>query len=280
MHAVLEAVYALPGVRAGSALLKVGARLVAIQDDAYRVVWIGLPERSLSSLILKGDGAPLEKREKPDFESAVVARDSIFLFGSGSKKNRCEVAELPAPYSTVRIRTREDLFDAVERALDIPKRPNIEGAIVDRDRLLLFHRGAGQIASAIVCLPLDVLDHATPRVSQVRRFDLGELQGVPLHFTDAASLRPGDFLVLAAAERTDDAIEDGAVAGSALGVVVDGESERVAWTRIVEPDGRASHRKHEGLVLDDDGRGAWTLTDPDDANRPAELCRLRLGGFA
>jgi hypothetical protein len=39
-------------------------------------------------------------------------------------------------------------------------------------------------------------------------------------------------------------------------------------------------RKVEGLAVDDDLRGGWLITDPDDPTRSAELCRVELDGIA
>ena len=109
-----------------------------------------------------------------------------------------------------------------------------------------------------------------PDVRGVERYDLGRAAGVPLTFTDATRGPDGAIAYLAVAEDTPNAIDDGPVVGAAIGVIRDGAA---SWTLILEPDGTPSVRKFEGLALDPEG-GAWVITDADDPEKPAELCKL------
>ncbi|MFA5937906.1 MAG: hypothetical protein WC809_01010 [Sinimarinibacterium sp.] len=280
LRARIESVHALPGVRAGSALLSLDDCLLAVQDDAWCVAWIALPGLSITLQVLGGDGAPLSKAEKPDFEAALRTHDGdVYLLGSGSKRNRRTLARI-GPDRRVTLREAPELYDGIQTALGLEQRPNIEAAVVDDRQLRLFHRGAGAAPSACVDLPLSNLDGGSFQLLARHWFQLGELDGVALHFTDAVSSGSGRSLFLAAAERTDDAFADGPVAGSAVGLIDGyGQALNVRWTRLLERDGQPSRRKGEGLVVDRDGRSAWVLTDPDHPDRPAELCRVVLEGF-
>ncbi|MEJ7734299.1 MAG: hypothetical protein WKG00_34530 [Polyangiaceae bacterium] len=169
------------------------------------------------------------------------------------------------------------LYDGV--AATLGGTPNIEGAVLAGDRLLLLHRGAGGTAhSAVVSVAAAALGGAPPQASAAVRWDLGEVGGVPLTFTDAAPAvpaAPDAFVYLAVAEDTPNAVDDGPIAGAAVGVVRGTEGR---WAPLLEPDGSPSKRKVEGVTLDVDGRGGWLVTDPDDAAAGADLCRLELGG--
>jgi hypothetical protein len=70
-------------------------------------------------------------------------------------------------------------------------------------------------------------------------------------------------------------VDDGPITGAAVGVV---RGEQGRWAPLLEPDGTPSRRKVEGVALDADGRGGWLVTDPDDAEARADLCRLDLDG--
>jgi hypothetical protein len=85
---------------------------------------------------------------------------------------------------------------------------------------------------------------------------------------------PGAAVYVAAAEASDDVFEDGAVAGSALGVV-DGAGAR--WTPVVDADGAPFLAKVEGVAFDGAGR-LWVVVDQDDPDLPSELCELAIGG--
>ena len=166
------------------------------------------------------------------------------------------------------------LYDAVAAA--IGETPNIEGAAVVGAGLRLFHRGAGR--GTCRNWVLDVAlgpEGPTGPVGAAFEVDLGDVAGVPLSCTDAAALPDGRFLYLAAAEDTPDAVADGPVVGAAIGLLA---GAAVRWAPLLEADGTPSVRKVEGLAPDPDLAGAWVITDPDDADRPAELCRVALDG--
>jgi hypothetical protein len=279
LHARIAEVHRLPGVRAGSSLLRVGNSLLAVQDDAWSIVWIALPGLSLRRQALRGDGGPLQKMLKPDFEAAVVTHDGIIhLLGSGATSNRCSIVSIAPERSTVNVREHPGLYQRIQQALGLRARPNIEGAIIVGGMLHLFHRGAGDSPCAWVEIPPAVLDGARPEIVRWQWLELGTLDGVALHVTDAAVVDPARVVLLAAAERTDDAIADGPVTGTALGFIE--ETAGVSWTRLRELNGHTSLRKCEGIVIDDDCRAAWVLTDPDDPARHAELLRVEIEGVA
>ena len=262
----------LAGVRAGSALVRSGGRLLAIQDDAFAAAWVDPSAWTSRPLVLHGSGAALPKAEKPDFEAAFAHGDHIWVLGSGSRANRCYTARVDPRRGETALFNALPLYGAIERALG--QSPNIEGAVPLADRLRLFQRGPGRRRDAnfIVDVNLEVLAHGAPRVLDVRPCDLGAIGGLHLGFTDAATLGRRHVVYLAVAEDTPDGIADGPIAGAAVGIF-DGATAR--WNLLLEPDGTPSRRKVEGVALDDAG-GAWLLTDPDDASRPAELCRVAL----
>ena len=272
---------ALPGITGGSALLDVDGRFLAVHDDAFRVSWIAQPSFEITPLVLVGDGAALAKPDKPDFESAVRTRDgAVHVLGSGSTPRRRVLARIDPDTSAVTLRQRPALYRCVQNALASVERPNIEGAVVAGDRLRLFNRAAGRTPNASVDLPIETLDGGAPRALALARFELGELDGVRLGFTDVAALPDGRGVFIAAAEDAPDAIADGAVVGSVVGLIeTDARGVTARWTRLVGADARASPCKVEGIVIDADSRGGWLLTDSDDERVPATLLRIELVGF-
>jgi len=280
----------LHGVRAGSALVQVGGRLLLVQDDALSVVWLGLPGDgecpALEHVVLEGHGGPLPKPEKPDFEIALVGPGGApYVLGSGSKATRRRIARLDPVSGRASLIEAAALYEAVEAALG--ELPNLEGATLVAGALRLFHRRAGAEAraTATVDVAVEALDGGPVAVLGVTRWDLGALlrdigpgappRRVPLSFTDAAPGPDGRLYYLAVAEDTPSAIDDGPVIGAAVGVL---ESEHARWAPLVEADGTPSVRKPEGLALAEDGRTAFVVTDPDDASLPADLCRVVLEG--
>jgi hypothetical protein len=276
LEATVLATRPVEGLASGSALVRVGDALCAVHDDAFRITRIALPTFATSHWVLDGDGAPLPKSAKPDFESALRSRDgTIYLLGSGGAPSRCRIARLaPDASAAIALDDRPELYRCVGDAVGTT--PNVEGAIVEAERLRLFHRGTGAAASAIVDLPLGALLGEPPRVLDVELFDLGTLDGIPLSFTDAAALADGRCAFVATAEDTDDPLLDGPVAGSVIGVL-DGGAAR--WTLLRRTVDVPFREKVEGLAIDADRRGGWILTDADDPARPALLGRIALAGF-
>jgi hypothetical protein len=281
LAALVVASHPLPGVTGGSALLDMDGRLLAIHDDAFRVSWIDPVSFVVTPLLLLGDGAVLAKADKPDFESAVrTPDDAVHVLGSGSTEKRCIVARIDAA-NRVRLRHRQALYASVQDALASGERPNIEGAIVAGEQLRLFNRAAGRTPNASVDVPLAALHGGEPRVLAVQMFELGTLEGVRLGFTDVAALPDGRSVFLAAAEDAPDAIADGPVSGSVVGLLEPSASGVGArWTRLIGSNGRPSPYKVEGVAVDRDVRGGWLLTDSDDPRVPAMLLRVELRGFA
>jgi len=106
---------------------------------------------------------------------------------------------------------------------------------------------------------------ATPR--------LGEVDGFRLTFTDAAAW--GDAIIYtAAAEDSPDAVRDGPVIGSAIGVIRCGEAR---WCLVRNADGSRYAGKIEGIQPREGGR-AWVVIDRDEPGTPSELSEVVLEG--
>lgn len=270
----LSGATAVDGVRAGSALLAVGDRLLVVGDDAHSVAWVSPTSGMVQAQVLAGDGGALPKSRKPDFEAATADPDgSIWLFGSGSLSNRWSVTRLSGP--SHELVTTHDLVETYAAlATHLGGAPNIEGALIVDRVLRLCHRATGVLADVLVDLPATVLRGGRPQVLASTEVTPAVVGGVPAHLTDLAVLPGGRIAWLAAAEDTDDPVADGPVAGTVFGIF-DGP-DRGRWTPILEADGTPSTRKAEGLVVDADGRGGWLVTDRDDPTLPAELCRFTL----
>ena len=110
-------------------------------------------------------------------------------------------------------------------------------------------------------------------IGSVVRYDLGSIAGHPLGFTDACAAR-GRVFDLASAEAAVDAIGDGRVLGSQLGVIT---PHGVRAAPLCSAEGLAL--KAEGLAFDPARAGhAWIVLDPDAPEQPATLLEVELTG--
>jgi hypothetical protein len=167
---------------------------------------------------------------------------------------------------------------------------NVEGAIVDGDRLRLFGRGNGAPRDGVLAVNATCeLDwttflalllapdrHPLPALANVERYDLGTLEGVPLGFTDAALWR-GGTLYTAAAEESPDTVRDGRVTGSVIGTLGHGGATR--WAPLTDRAGRLFDGKVEGVVVSRDATDRlFVVVDADDPDAGSLLCAVRLRG--
>lgn len=271
-------------MRAASGLALHGGRLVVAQDDASFLAVVASDGVAAIALPRGVDGrrrfevAIGNKLDKLDLESCVAVDDELWAFGSGSLPMREKICRVQ--HGPPRVLEASPFYRRLREALGCAL--NIEGAARVGDQLWLFHRGntgAADVGPAVLRVDLSALRAwldargPVPAIADVEVFDLGAIEGAPLGFTDAVAYA-GAVLYLASAEATDNAIDDGRVLGSQLGVIT---AEAVRATPLAGERGEAV--KAEGLALDPARPGyAWVALDPDDPEPPATLLEIELVG--
>ena len=291
-------------VRSASGLVRVGNRVAVIQDDANFVA-LADPEtgRARAITLPAGEGGLRQfddergnKRFKLDLEACVMLRDGggemLVAFGSGSTPAREKIVMVRGIASDtpdVRVVDASALYAGLRAAPEFAgSELNVEGAAAAGGVLRLFNRGNGVARDGVH--PVDAscdLDLAAflafvaapatappPRPRDVALYELGDIDGQPLGFTDV-SARGDAVLYAAAAEDSPDATRDGPVAGSAIGIIRGGE----ARFAVVEAGGGRFTGKVEGLLPDpSDSARLWAVIDRDDPGTPSELLMIALGG--
>jgi hypothetical protein len=294
-------------VRAGSSLSWFLGKLAVVQDDTRALGLIDPVtfEVDAVALPLREDGARTfdkergNKRDKPDLEASFSATyqgaPALYALGSGSHENRESIALLVSAGGALRSHfVHVPAFYAALRAQTgfLSSELNLEGAVLIGDTLRLFQRSNGALlaghgeASCATCdVSLGELEaylhdptHAAlPALGNVQRYDLGRLGEARLTFTDVALRSDGALLFSASAESSPNAYDDGAVAGSAVGVLTP-DGARYALLR--DQQGAPSLDKAEGIALRPERPDhALLVFDPDDHHEPACLAELALRGF-
>jgi hypothetical protein len=296
-------------VRAGSACCFVdvphlGRRLAVVQDDANFIALVDVANPTDVDVVVLPEGVGGvrqfdsgrgNKKHKLDLESAVVVdidgAPTLLALGSGSAPARevvvvvrfgehVEVRVVPLPGFFALLKARRD-FAGDEL--------NIEGLVVVDDVLRLVNRGngAGVAVDAMIDVSLaDFVAHIAepsssssppPQPGVCRAFNLGIVDGVRLTLTDATRARDGRLVVLAAAEASPNAVDDGEVVGTAVGVFNTDEAPTIY--ALLDEHGAPLRDKVEGIALDPhDADVAWVVVDKDDPHAPAELLRVDLSG--
>ena len=273
---------------AASGLIRAGSFLYVIADDELHLGVFDATDRAPGRLFRLLDGelpAPKaeRKKQKPDFETLTLLPASeefpdgaILALGSGSRPNRrlgvlLGLDAQGAVRGSPKILDLTPIFASIDAAFSAP---NIEGAIVVGDEMRVFQRGnKGDCTNAIVRFTLSsFLDALTLKRAGALRpiaidtIVLGDCDGIPLSFTDAAALPNGDVVFTAVAEDTDDTYNDGPCAAAAVGIVDDKGHVR----RLLRLD---APLKIEGVEARADGEVTRLLlvTDADDPAIPAAL---------
>lgn len=282
-------------VRAGSGLCVAetpkGKRLVVAQDDASFLALVDPSSKRVESLTLPSESGVRQfdegrgnKHLKLDLEciASLPSKSGplVVALGSGSspKRERIVLTRVDRTPPEVRVVDGGALYRAL-RSLPLfaGVELNLEGmALLPSGVLRLFQRGngAGHLNATVDVPWAPLLAHLVdgapmPALANVERWELGSVHGVALTFTDAAIVGERIY-VLASAEDSPNAIDDGVVAGCAFGVL--GEP----LTPILDEQGAPFVGKPEGLVVDPDGKRAWIVLDTDDPRAPAELLELAL----
>lgn len=260
---------------AASGLVCCGAELLVLADDElvlqrYSHAGVYLGQARLLSGELPADSA-VRKRRKPDFEILCLLPDGrVLALGSGSTPERRRGVLWQA--GSAQLVDLSGLYLALEARLS---GLNLEGAVVQGEQLLLAQRGnnAGS-RNALISLDLVTLLGQLANASlgpeslrTVTPVELGELQGVPLSFTDLCLAADGRLLFSAAAEDTESSYLDGACAGSVLGCLIEGRVQAL-WPL-------AGPVKIEGLCQLADG-SLRLVNDPDDRSARSSLYRADL----
>ncbi|MDQ3751485.1 MAG: hypothetical protein M3333_01135, partial [Actinomycetota bacterium] len=276
-------------IAAASALLRVKNQLLVLSDDERQMAIFedGSHEPGTLIKVMEGDtpSSPDQRADhKPDFECMAhfeafgrFEHGAILALGSGSApdRDRATLLELTSdgrPGSDFEIVDLGPLYDHLRADIDDL---NIEGGAVVGDVFRLMQRGNGpdgrnarvDLDAVAVRSALVEGDTLQPdAVLSIEFYDLGQLKGVPLCFSDASPLPDGRMVFIASAEA-----DDGNV-GSSIGLLdPDGSLE------LNEP---VDHNlKLEGLAADvgEDGRvHLLMVSDADDPDKASPLMETYL----
>lgn len=278
-----------PHLSAASGLVRVSSTFYVVADDELQLGAFPVSGLTAGTLIRLLPGAlpnhrAKRKSAKPDFEALIRLpphgnhpHGALFALGSGSRmqRRRGAILSIDSRGSVVTPAIVVDasfLFDALEHEIDDV---NVEGAAFVGNRFTLFHRGNKRHSlNSTISFEADavlrsIAGDSTPAklpILGIEHYDLGDIDGVPLSFTDAAALPNGSIAFSAVAERTSDSYLDGPCTGAAIGVIDPGGTFQ-RLERLTHPF------KIEGIHAEfaNGTVRLWLVTDADDPAIPASL---------
>lgn len=277
-----------PFLSAASGLVKVGAFFYVVADDEYHLGVFPVVGDDPGQLIRLFAGTlPTEtaarKKSKPDLEALTYLpafgdfpSGALLCVPSGSTANRHIGALLALDGDGIVIGAPRPIDLSVVYARLVRDLPslNIEGAAVVGDELLLMQRGNHR-HSRNACIRFNLQDvvralgHSGAldiAPSAITEIDLGDVDGVPLCFSDVASLPGIGCVFTAIAEDTDDSYVDGPCRGAAVGIMDTEYRVRYLEQLADAPKVEGVHAEIAGQLLQ-----LWLVTDADDADTPARL---------
>jgi hypothetical protein len=291
-------------VRAASGIAWVNDYFAIVQDDANFIALVDSISEKVTSITLpEGEGCKRyfddvrgNKKFKMDLEScALIPQENqewLITFGSGSNPFREKIVILKDLMDNARpeVFQASTLYAALRSAEEFAgSEMNIEGAVFLGEKIRLFNRGNG--ASSEKLTPVNAScdidwpslynyllnpEEKPPLIENVVRYDLGFFDDLPLGFTDATTSK-GKLFFSAAAEDSPDAVTDGRIAGSVLGII-DGEN-KIHWTELIDKKGNRFCGKVEGLTfLENDSKRVFVVVDQDSPDEPSQLCEVELIG--
>lgn len=281
---------------AASGLVQIGDYLYVVADDENH---LGVfpqdgDEKGFLFPVFTGD-LPLiteeRKAEKPDLEVLTLIPPSkkypygaLLALGSGSKKTRERGVIIriddQGNLDGVEAIDLSDLYDQLKEEIG---KINIEGAVIVDEDIILFQRGNKKNnINATLRMPLtqfykSVLSEKKSKHKPditITHYELGDIGGVPLCFTDATALPNGVIVFSAAAENTADAYLDGACMGSIIGIINNDGTLHSTKTidKVVKAEGIEAQIVNTKVHL-------LLVTDADDETTPAQLYSAELLGY-
>ena len=257
---------------------------LAVRDVGGAIRPVPLPPHASGQRVF--DDTLGNKHEKLDLEACVVLPDGrLVAFGSGSLPVREQLVVWDGGSEAPVLVAAGALYRELCATVVQPgQRLNIEGAVISVSRLVLFHRGNDtRVAGREPMSAIAELDGAAfsswldgraplPLVTRVTTVDLGAERGVPFGFTDAVAVDDDGIVVLACAEATASAIDDGAVLGCRVGLLARGA---LTMVEVCDASGGRTTLKLEGIERRPGFATEFDVAaDVDQPSAPALLGRL------
>ena len=278
MRATILRQLELPNLPSASGVEVVGDRAYIIGDDSPFLYCVDVHSFVAGEPVTLFETAHfstgrIPKSLKLDLESMTVVpgpsgETNLLLLGSGATAARENgfwvvlTADAKAA-ATVYPVSLAGLYAALRGALPAGITLNIEAAATTQTELLLFQRTVGSTAGNLVFhMPLqatlDYLRHRQTQVPTVRTqfYVLPTIDGKPAGFSGATVFNDTLF-VTASVEDTNDAVADGTVLGSFIGILPSAKSKSanstapttLPLTRLVLPDGQPYRGKVESVAV-------------------------------
>ena len=231
------------GISAASGLVYTDNTIHIVSDNSTFIYQYNIKENQVTKLKLYDNSQEnIKKADKFDFESIMLKDDKLYLFGSGSKPKRQNLATYNPKDSTTTETNLAELYTEFRKAAQIPNDElNIEGVVFYKNQWIFFQRGNGKEAkNGIFILKSKKIAPKQP-IAYIP-IVLPNLKNVAATCTDAV-LVDDKIYFLASAEDSNSTYKDGEITGSLIGCL-DAKKITIDFTQPI-----TENQKFEGLTM-------------------------------
>jgi hypothetical protein len=236
-----ELLFQILGVGSASGLVYKDNSLFIISDNSSFLYEYHIQENQLSKIKLFENGQEnIPKKDKFDFESIALKGNKLHLLGSGSTSKREKRITYNLETKQIAEKDLSKLYKNLKQNCSIADDElNIEGALFDNEKWLLFQRGNGANSrNGIVKTKSLKLECQTELVE----VPLPKIKHVETSFTDAILVEDKIYF-LATAEDCKSTYDDGEILGSIIGRM-NSETFEIEFTQKI-----SDNHKFEGLTF-------------------------------
>jgi hypothetical protein len=229
----------IKGIGAASGLVFHNKSLYIIGDNSGFLYQYHFETKELQKHpIIENAHENILKKDKPDFESITLHNNKLYVFGSGSTKNRAKRVTFNLENKEVKQKNVSELYQKLKETANISNEDlNLEGSFYYDENLYLFNRGNGEKSKNGIFI-FKKLTKETTFIA----ISLPKIQHIESSFTDAILV--GDKIYfLATAEDTTSTYDDGEILGSIIGRIAI-ETLTIDFTQKI-----SENQKFEGLTL-------------------------------
>jgi hypothetical protein len=227
------------GIGAASGLVFVNNSLYIIGDNSSFLYQYHIETKQLQKYpLIENADENILKKDKPDFESITLKNNKLYVFGSGSTKNRDKRVTFNLESQEVKQKNVSELYQKLKESANISNEDlNLEGSFYSHENLYMFNRGNGEKSKNGIF----IYKKQTKEVSFIP-ISLPKIQHIETSFTDAI-LVENKIYFLATAEDTNSTYNDGEILGSIIGRI-DIKTFAIDFTQKI-----TENQKFEGLTL-------------------------------
>jgi hypothetical protein len=209
----------ISGIGACSGLVFYENSYYLIADHSKVLYQYEIPSKKLHKISLEDTlHENLSKKKKLDLESITLVNGTLYLFASGSKKNRHDCYLVDVKTQKVEKKSLKNFYQLLQQKANLPANEiNIEGSVFYQNKWYFLQRGNGELEKNGIFV-VNHPDFLKADDIIFKPIKLPKINNVSVTFTDATLVEPYIYFT-AAAEGTNNTYNDGEILDSMVGKI-------------------------------------------------------------